>query len=496
MKVNSVFLVGFISVMILVLGCVIDLSGAGGSDPAASVLEVEFTGEVKSTGSSSSVEAILVDVSDNQAHHTTGLRSGMDADKGTCQVTATWTRCPDSDFVNYRLYRSLSPNISGDPSSAVYLGHFYSADDTVHIDNGVTWETVYYYSIVTENESGDNSWSNEPMIITPSGSDLVVIEPSDTTVWTHGEMGTTVIWEGGDPYSYIWIEIWKAGSYLDDYCYWTPNYGSYTREDSIPGYWGVGNDFQIKVIDDLYNEGWSEEFTISGEIPEGMEFVTIPQGSFEMGSPTSDPDSWDCERPVHTVTFNYSFEMMTTEVTQGMWLDVMGSNPSYFWGTDLPVEQVSWTDCQDFEDAMNVIDPEHTYRLPSESEWEYCCRAGTTTRFYWGDDLSFTLINDYAWWSGNSWGTTHAVAQKYPNTWDLYDMSGNVGEWCQDWYHIDYTGAPDDGSAWESPSGYERIVRGGNWNDPAAWCRSANRGWLSPDIISPNIGFRLVRIDR
>jgi len=231
-------------------------------------------------------------------------------------------------------------------------------------------------------------------------------------------------------------------------------------------------------------------------LPEGMEFVAIPAGSFEMGAPAEEEGTEFDERPVHTVTFNYSFEMMTTEVTQAMWEEVMGNNPSHFSGANLPVECVTWDECQNFADAMNDLDPDHVYRLPSESEWEYCCRAGTTTRFYWGDDPGETEIGDYAWWNSNSNDTTHPVAQKLPNDWGLYDMSGNVEEWCEDFWHDSYTGAPSDGSPWLVPAGSYIINRKGCWNSLPEDCRSAQRGGSLPGDYNFDLGFRLVRTAR
>jgi formylglycine-generating enzyme required for sulfatase activity len=231
----------------------------------------------------------------------------------------------------------------------------------------------------------------------------------------------------------------------------------------------------------------------------GMNFAYIPSGSFVMGTPTSDPDPYHYEWPVHTVTFSYSFEMMTTEVTQGMWEEVMGSNPSCFYGLSRPLEEVAWFECPHFVDAMNALDPAHEYRLPSESEWEYCCRAGTTTLFYWGDDPSFTLIDSYAWYGDNSGGETHPVGQKLPNAWGLYDMNGNVWEWCQDYWHDSYTGAPSDGSAWESSyqSGSGRVLRGGSWDNDAWVFRSTYRGWYDDGRSGFNhLGFRLARSAR
>jgi len=211
-----------------------------------------------------------------------------------------------------------------------------------------------------------------------------------------------------------------------------------------------------------------------------------------MGSTTGYSD----EEPVHTVHIS-SFEMMTTEVTQGMWESVMGSNPAHDYGVgaNYPVYYVSWNDCQEFIAKLNVLDPDHTYRLPSESEWEYACRAGTTTKYYWGDSDSKSVMGRYCWY-GEDWnsGSTHPVAQKEPNAWGLYDMSGNVWEWCEDRWHSDYNGAPTDGSAWTSGSSSGRVFRGGSWgNRVASGCRSAGRNYNSPGYSNSGLGFRLSR---
>ena len=229
----------------------------------------------------------------------------------------------------------------------------------------------------------------------------------------------------------------------------------------------------------------TETLTTSGYLS-GMTFVTIPSGSFMMGSNDGRGD----EKPMHNVYIK-SFRMMTTEVTQAQWTAVMGNNPSNWKGDDLPVEQVSWNDCQEFIRKLNQLDPGKGYRLSTEAEWEYACRAGTTTKYYTGN--SDSDLGRAGWYSSNSGSKTHPVGQKEPNAWGLYDMHGNVWEWCADWYHGNYNGAPQDGSARLSPSGNSRVLRGGSWRSGPSFCRSASRNWFDPDIRDYYLGFRLAR---
>jgi len=251
----------------------------------------------------------------------------------------------------------------------------------------------------------------------------------------------------------------------------------------------------------------SSSFTSSSSnssvnFPDDMDFINIPSGSFYMGSSSfvSEQDSDKSGRHV----FIDSFELMRTEVTQGMWEEVMGKDIRYLrdeanlnWplrgeGANYPVYYVSWNDCQEFIDRLNSLDPSRTYRLPSESEWEYACRAGMTTDFYWGDSYSESAMGRYCWYSENSNSSTHIVAQKEPNAWGLYDMSGNVWELCEDKYTADYDDCPTDGSAYIR-SGFLRVIRGGGWFYSARFCRLAYRRGLNRACRFGNLGFRLVR---
>jgi len=178
------------------------------------------------------------------------------------------------------------------------------------------------------------------------------------------------------------------------------------------------------------------------------------------------------------------------EVTQKEWREVMGNNPSYFKGDSLPVEQVSWDDVQEFIRKLNEEEGTNKYRLPSEAEWEYACRAGTTTRYSFGDSES--KLGDYAWYYDNLDGKTHPVGKKKPNPYGLYDMHGNVWEWTQDKWHSDYDSAPNDGSAWESGDGAYWVSRGGGWGYAAGGCRSSYRYGSAPGDRNNGGGFRLL----
>lgn len=233
----------------------------------------------------------------------------------------------------------------------------------------------------------------------------------------------------------------------------------------------------------------SGEKTFTNSI--GMEFVLIPAGEFDMGSQKSEKDRRDAEGPVHKVKISKAFYLGKFEVTQKQWREIRGNNPSYFKGDNLPVERVSWNDIQDFIKKLNEKESTNKYRLPSEAEWEYAARAGTTTRYSFGDEES--KLGDYAWYSANSVDKPHDVGQKKPNPWGLYDMHGNVFEWVQDKWNNNYDGAPTDGSSWEE-NGSGRVNRGGGYDLFAGYCRSAVRGGGLPGLRHSVLGFRLLRI--
>jgi formylglycine-generating enzyme required for sulfatase activity len=226
-------------------------------------------------------------------------------------------------------------------------------------------------------------------------------------------------------------------------------------------------------------------------LPKGitLEMVGLPAGQFLMGSPDSDPYVENHEKPPHQVKVN-SFAIGKYPITQVQYEAVMGNNPSHFKNNPQnPVESVSWNDAQAFCQKLSQITGK-TYRLPTEAEWEYACRAGTTTRYYFGDNDH--QLGDYAWGRENSNDTTHPVGQKKPNGWGLYDMSGNVWEWCEDDWHDSYAGAPDDGSAWLDNDNAYPIVRGGSWYNSPSYCRSAFRSYYSRGGLHNSYGFRVV----
>jgi formylglycine-generating enzyme required for sulfatase activity len=231
-----------------------------------------------------------------------------------------------------------------------------------------------------------------------------------------------------------------------------------------------------------------------------LELVLIPPGMFDMGSPDSEVGRWnDMEKPVHRVRISRAFYMGKYEVTQEQWQKVMGTNPSYFEGATLPVQDVSWDDCQEFLAKLNALgNARRPFRLPTEAEWEWACRAGTKMRFCFGGDDA--RLGEYAWYKANSGGRVHPVGEKQPNAWGLHDCHGNVSEWCSDWYGAYPANTWSSKFRWTpdpqgTPSGLGRMVRGGSWINAPKVCLSAGR-WtcVFSDGTSGrmfNLGFRI-----
>ncbi|MBS9771957.1 MAG: SUMF1/EgtB/PvdO family nonheme iron enzyme [Trichodesmium erythraeum GBRTRLIN201] len=229
-----------------------------------------------------------------------------------------------------------------------------------------------------------------------------------------------------------------------------------------------------------------------------LEMVKIPGGSFLMGSPETEAQRSDNEGPQHHVDVP-EFWMGKYVVTQQQWQAIMGNDPSKFKGKNRPVECVSWNNATEFCQKLSKKTG-RDYRLPSEAEWEYACRAGTTTPFYFGETITGELANYRASETyadepkGEYREQTTPVGEFPPNAFGLYDMHGNVWEWCQDVVHSNYDGAPVDGSAWVNGGDSSgRVLRGGSWLNYPGWCRSASRGYyVSVVVVSSNFGFRLV----
>jgi eukaryotic-like serine/threonine-protein kinase len=247
--------------------------------------------------------------------------------------------------------------------------------------------------------------------------------------------------------------------------------------------------------------------TVKVTLPGGvrMEMVRIAAGSFQMGSPASEEGHEPDEVPVHAVTIRQDFYIGKTEVTQEQWQALMkgwpdpGKAPAekFGLGKNYPAYFISWHDSQKFIEALNAHirktgQGPATFRLPTEAEWEYACRAGTKTPFFFGD---LKRAGDYMWFTDNN--TTKAakpVATKLPNPWGVHDMSGNVWEWCQDWYHSSYEGAPSDERSWDENPGEFVILRGGDFDNRWGACRSPNRNdHRKREDRSEDIGLRLAR---
>lgn len=239
--------------------------------------------------------------------------------------------------------------------------------------------------------------------------------------------------------------------------------------------------------------------------PLGMEFVLIPAGSFLMGSANDLRDAPSSEKPRHKVTISKPYYLGKFEVTQAQWQAVMGSSSfdldrsnSFY---NLPgmaarlrkptnPATVSWNDAQEFIRRLNAREGHRRYRLPTEAEWEYAARAGTTTAYSFGDDGA--KLGEYAWFGEDfASGSTHPVGSKKPNNWGLFDVHGNVWEWVQDWYNPHYYASSPDTDPQGPRTGTKRVVRGGSWHETATSWRSAFRRDYEPDYRGISIGFRV-----
>ena len=245
-----------------------------------------------------------------------------------------------------------------------------------------------------------------------------------------------------------------------------------------------GEDFVFKVK----ASSLLENATVNG-VP--FEMVLVQGGTFTMGATSEQgSDAESDERPAHSVTVS-DFYIGKYEVTQAQWRAVMCSNPSHFKGDDLPVECVSWNDVQVFIRNLNALTGK-TFRLPTEAEWEYAARGGNRSAGYKFSGSNY--IGAVAWFINNSGGKTHPVGGKSPNELGLYDMSGNVCEWCSDWYGSSYYGSSPSNNTQGPSSGSSRVLRGGSWFSDSGYCRVSNRDYDNPDLRDDGIGVRLVLV--
>ena len=221
-----------------------------------------------------------------------------------------------------------------------------------------------------------------------------------------------------------------------------------------------------------------------------MKLVLIHAGSFAMSSPKEEVER-QRDETLHEVTISKSYYLGVHEVTQAQYEKVMGNNPSNFKGAKNPVEMVSWGESVSFCNKLSELPEEKAagreYRLPTEAEWEYACRAGSTTSYSFGDTAE--LLGEFAWFKESAGNETHPVGEKKPNRWGLYDMHGNVFEWCQDWHAAYPSGAANDPQGPNGGTG--RVLRGGSWRYAAAICRSAVHAPFGPSERTDFVGFRL-----
>ncbi len=230
--------------------------------------------------------------------------------------------------------------------------------------------------------------------------------------------------------------------------------------------------------------------TITNSI--GMELVLIPAGTFTMGGDWDAEQADENELPRHTVKFDSPFYMGKYPVTQAQWQALVDNNPSQFQDDSRPVETVSHKDACEFIARLNKKEKPGGYRLPTEAQWEYAARAGSRSTYCFGSEI--VKLDQYAWYQKNSGGSTQPVGRLSPNDWGLYDMHGNVHEWCSDWFDRNYYADSPAVNPQGPQKGLARALRGGDWESRDEWyCRCAIRSLSSPDRRSPKVGFRVVK---
>lgn len=338
--------------------------------------------------------------------------------------------------------------------------------------------------------------SNPPQPV-PQPPPVAPIKPSSAPIWSRRKTLTTLTFAGiGMGGAIVWQAVKQT---------------SKQPISKQPTFNLQSFNFGVVSVNDrgeIINHHSSQAKYFAEDLGNGitLEMVAIPGGTFLMGSKSTELKRYQDESPQHQVTVA-SFYMGKFAVTQAQWRAVaalppvkgsLNPNPSGFKGNNRPVEKVSWNDAVEFCDRL-AKKTKHNYRLPSEAEWEYACRAGTTTPFYFGETITTELANyigDYRYASapeGIYRGQTTDIGSFPPNSFGLYDMHGNLWEWCTDLWHDNYAGSPNDGSIWQKGGNNSlRLIRGGSWNNSPVLCRSAIRNRYQPDASSNSVGFRVV----
>jgi formylglycine-generating enzyme required for sulfatase activity len=301
--------------------------------------------------------------------------------------------------------------------------------------------------------------------------------------WDESYYGKSPTNDPAGPPSRLSARVVRGGGWGDDAMHCRSAirdaYGPVYRRNS------VGLRVSHPVMDVLISYSKVIAVDLGGSVT--LELVPIPVGEFLMGSPRDKEHDKQ-----HLVRITKPFYLGKYEVTQEQWVAVMGSNPSKFKGPKNPVEQVSWSECEKFLRRLNEKLPGAKFQLPTEAQWEYACRAGTTTKFCCGDDIR--QLDKYAWYSANSGWQTNPVGEKKPNAWGLYDMHGNVFEWCADWWDWDYYGNSPTNDPTGPTNGVLRVYRGGGWGRDWFSCKSEDRSHEVSGYRSSHVGLRISRV--
>ncbi|MDP8207083.1 MAG: SUMF1/EgtB/PvdO family nonheme iron enzyme [Candidatus Electryonea clarkiae] len=411
-------------------------------------------------------------------------------------ATLSWTGSdPNNDPISYDIYFGTSPNpplVEGDIVTTIY-------------DPGLLdLETTFYWKVIAKDdellESSSEVWSFTTLSLGDPPNPPSNPNPADgaNDVTTN----TSLSWTCSDPDDdSLTYDIYLGTSTtptLASSDLSTTTYDPESLNSDATYYWKiVASD---NALNETVGDVWSfttirealpgeEQVFELGSTGEMITMVWIPSGSFMMGAQDDENDAQTSEYPRHQVTISEGFWMGRYEITQAQWEAIAGyENFNWPGNPELPAEEVS------YNDIMNDFLPEigNGWRLPTEAEWEYACRAGhDDSWFWWGS--SYDNFGDYAWYDSNSSSQTHDVGGKTPNPWGLYDMHGNVWEWCLDWYDENYYDSSPTTDPQGAAGGTYRVLRGGSWYHVPEGCRSANRYYSAPDDRGSGIGFRVVR---